>query len=156
MDGAAALLESARKYQEHKKWVRAASGYRRYLQENPKNAGVLARLAYCAWQEALLLRTPEATDQADKDLIEALSLDWAWEAGHQYRVQLSVLRGGLPELKREYELAARTDPAREEAALRVLKVIGLTEKFTERSAFGNSERSKRTGLWLFLRIYWPL
>jgi hypothetical protein len=156
LDGAAALLESARKHQDHKKWVRAANGYRRYLEENPKNAGVLARLAYCAWQEALLLRTPEAVDQADKDLFEALSQDWAWEAGHQYRVHLSVLRGSLPDLKKEYELAARTDPAREETALSVLKTIGLTEKFTERTAFGNAERSKRTDLWFFLRIYWPL
>jgi len=156
LDEEQALLEAARERQKGGKWTQARDYYGRYLQRRPQDLEVRKESAFCSWKEAVQLGTSESGEKAERELAQALAGDWDWEAGHQYRVQLSCLRGNLTGLKAEYHRVAQVDGNRRPMAEKILRVVELMEEFRHKLPDAATGLPEATDWKTLFRVFAPL
>ena len=156
LDEEQALLEAARERQREGKWAQAREYYGRYLQRRPRDLEAGRQSAFCSWKEAVHMGTFESREKAERDLAQTLAEDWDWEAGHEYRIQLSGLRGDLAGLKDEYHRIVQTDGNRRPIAERILRVLELTEKFQRELPAAATSLPEETDWRTLFKVFAPL
>lgn len=149
-----ALLQAAQVSRRDGKLSPAINFYDKYLRLEPGDAEALRQKATCLYLHAVQRMEPTWFDQANQALKLILEKDWAWEAGHQHRIDLFSSFGRLEELEEEYRQVQTDDEPKQTACLNALKVIQLTKKFKEETFLSTESALDANALWL--KKTWPL
>jgi hypothetical protein len=125
-----ALRRTAEELLRQERYAMAAEHLGRILHRNPHDVEVWKMQAGAYARMALISRDPMEMAHAEVVLRETVNLDWEWETGHQFRIQIADKSDRLDELVREYRAIAQDGTSdRSATAVRMIQVIQLTLQF---------------------------
>lgn len=135
-------MKAAEDLLQQERFALAAEYLGRILHKDPGNVEIWKMQAVAYARMALSSLDPTQMAHAEVVLRETVNMDWEWETGHQFRIQIAEKAERLDELVREYRSIAQEERSERSAmAVRMIQVIQLTLQFKSISAGTGGEDS---------------
>jgi len=151
-----ALRKAAEELLKQERYALAAEYLGRILHKNPHDVEAWKMQAGAFARMALSSGDPTELAHAEVVLHETVHLDWEWETGHQFRIQIAEKSERLDELVREYRAISLEEASdRSAMAVRMIQVIQLTLQFKSEMA-RTREGGVATTKMDVLLSFWPL
>jgi len=128
LDQSQAILKTALDFQAKEKWLQAIEFYDRFLTDSVDNLEAQKKKAYCFFRYSQIQPSNENLQTSDTLIKNILDIDWGWENGHQYRLQIYDLLDRLEQLEKEYDLNGENELLGE-VSRKMTQTIKLFRKF---------------------------